>query len=58
MESALVKHNPHWQDRHPDLFERDLLQGLIKKLDLKHIQVLKGLRRSGKTNSYQHGYMK
>ena len=58
MESALVKHNPHWQDRPPDLLERDLLQGLIKKLDLRHIQVLKVLRCSGKTNSYQHGYMK
>lgn len=49
MESALIKHNPHWQGEHPELFVRDLLSELIDKLSLKQIHVLKGLRRSGKT---------
>lgn len=53
MESALIKHNPHWQGKHSDLFARDLLSELVSKLRLRQIHVLKGLRRSGKTTLFK-----
>lgn len=53
MESALIKHNPHWNNAQPSLFERDILPSLIAKLHLKHIHVLKGIRRSGKTTLFK-----
>lgn len=53
MESALIKHNPHWQNNLPELFVRDILPNLIAKLHLKQIHVLKGIRRSGKTTLFK-----
>lgn len=53
MESALIKHNPHWLGKEQQLFERDILSHLLSKLHLKQVHVLKGLRRSGKSTLFR-----
>lgn len=47
----LVRQNPWWQDRMPEMpgFERDMLGELMKHLEYKQTIALVGLRRTGKT---------
>ncbi|MEA1913713.1 MAG: ATP-binding protein [Campylobacterota bacterium] len=53
MENAILKHNPHWKKEYKNLYQRDILEDLLNKLHLKQIQVLKGIRRSGKTTLFK-----
>lgn len=54
MDRILILQNPHWSgQKHPHLFYREALAGLIKKLSLKEIQVLLGIRRSGKSTLFK-----
>ena len=49
MENALILQNKHWSGRkYENIYPRDVLNSLIKKIELKEIQVLLGIRRSGK----------
>jgi hypothetical protein len=43
----LLSQNRHWNKPYEDLYERDVFEDLVKRLDVKHIQVLQGIRRSG-----------
>ena len=53
-DTVLQLQNPHWQGKpYQNLFYRDELKGLIKKLSLKEIQVLLGVRRSGKSTLFK-----
>ncbi|RLA07945.1 MAG: ATP-binding protein [Gammaproteobacteria bacterium] len=53
MEKAILNHNPHWQRRSYNFYNRDRFKTIVDKLHLKHIQVLKGIRRSGKTTLFK-----
>ena len=53
MESAIIRHNQHWEQKYKNLYKRDILETIIDKLHLKQIQVLKGIRRSGKTTLFR-----
>ncbi|MEA3499051.1 MAG: ATP-binding protein [Campylobacterota bacterium] len=53
MENAILKHNPHWKKEYKNLHQRDILQDILDKLHLRQIQVLKGIRRSGKTTLFK-----
>jgi len=53
MEKLLISHNRHWIKKYSDLYPRDLFNKLIKKMDLKHIQILQGIRRSGKSTMFK-----
>lgn len=54
LEMLLALQNPHWSGkRYAEQFRRDLLPVLIRKLDLKEIQVLLGVRRSGKSTLFK-----
>lgn len=54
METAILLQNPHWDDRsYSNLMKRSILEKLINKLSLKEIQVLLGVRRSGKSTLFQ-----
>jgi uncharacterized protein len=53
MEDALLKHNPHWKKNYINLHKRDILKDILSKLHLRQIQVLKGIRRSGKTTLFK-----
>ena len=54
MEETLIRLNRHWEGRpYLSLYRRELLNQLLKKKDLPHIQVLTGIRRSGKSTIFE-----
>jgi predicted AAA+ superfamily ATPase len=53
MENTIIKHNSHWEKSYENIYRRDILDNLTKKIHLKQIQVLKGIRRSGKTTVFK-----
>ena len=53
MEKVILSQNRHWNKPYTDLYDRDIFPNLVKKLDVKHIQVLQGIRRSGKSTLFK-----
>ncbi|MDR2009571.1 MAG: ATP-binding protein [Bacteroidales bacterium] len=54
MERAIIQQNSHWKgENYSQVFDRPLLDKLIEKLELKEIQVLLGIRRSGKSSFFR-----
>ena len=53
MEKVILSQNKHWKKPYTQLYDREILPALIKKLDVKHIQVLQGIRRSGKSTLFK-----
>jgi uncharacterized protein len=54
MEQAIILQNKHWKgDKYSQIFDRPILQNLIDKLVMKEIQVLLGIRRSGKSTIFR-----
>lgn len=53
MEKALFTHNRHWKEPYQGLHSRNIYHNLLDKLHLRQIQVLKGIRRSGKTTLFK-----
>ena len=54
MEATLARLNRHWEGRkYLSLYERILIKNLRMKKDLPHIQVLTGIRRSGKSTIFR-----
>ncbi|PWQ99302.1 ATP-binding protein [Leucothrix pacifica] len=53
MEKALITHNKHWKKPYDGLYQRSVYLKLIDLISLKQIQVLKGIRRSGKTTLFR-----
>lgn len=53
MESAILKHNPHWKKEYKKLYSRDILDSIMARVHLRQIVVLKGIRRSGKTTLFK-----
>jgi len=53
MEKVILSQNRHWNKPYEDLYERDVFEDLVKRLNVKHIQVLQGIRRSGKSSLFK-----
>ena len=53
MENILLLHNKHWERPYANLYSRDIFQKLINNLATRHIQVLQGIRRSGKSTLFK-----
>lgn len=53
MEKVILSQNKHWNKPYAELYERDIFPSLVKKLEVKHIQVLQGIRRSGKSTLFK-----
>jgi predicted AAA+ superfamily ATPase len=53
MENVILQQNSHWKESYQNLIDREILASLIQKLQLKEIQVLLGIRRSGKSSLFQ-----
>lgn len=54
MEKTLIRQNPQWSGRPFDnLCERDIMVNLLKKKDLRHVQILTGVRRCGKSTVFK-----
>ncbi len=53
MEKVILSQNKHWNKPYIDLYERDVFSNLIDRLNIKHIQVIQGIRRSGKSTLFK-----
>lgn len=53
MEQVLIQQNRHWKKPYKNLIDRDILHSFINKLSLKEIQVVLGIRRSGKSTLFK-----
>jgi len=54
MDSILAIQNRHWKsERYGDLIERKSLREILHRSALKEIQVLTGMRRSGKSSIFR-----
>jgi len=53
MNNVIISQNRHWEKRYTKLYPRDIFVTLIKNLKTKHIQVLQGIRRSGKSTLFK-----
>lgn len=53
MNNVIISQNRHWDNSYKNLCDRDIFQKLIKNLNSKHIQVLHGIRRSGKSSLFK-----
>jgi predicted AAA+ superfamily ATPase len=53
MENAILKHNQHWKTKYKNLYSREILSHLLDRVELRQIQVLTGIRRSGKTTIFK-----
>jgi predicted AAA+ superfamily ATPase len=53
MEKVILSQNRHWNKPYEDLYERDVFEDMVKQLNVKHIQVLQGIRRSGKSTLFK-----
>jgi predicted AAA+ superfamily ATPase len=53
MEEVVLSQNKHWNKPYAGLYDRDIFSSLVKHLDVKHIQVLQGIRRSGKSTLFK-----
>ncbi|MDD3324012.1 MAG: ATP-binding protein [Sulfurospirillaceae bacterium] len=53
MNNVIISQNKHWEHSYKKLYERDVFQKLLTNLKTKHIQVLQGIRRSGKSSLFK-----
>ena len=53
MEKIIVSHNRHWETPYQGLYQRQMFQKLVRQLSARHIQVLQGIRRSGKSTVFK-----
>ena len=53
MESVLLAQNGHWEKRYEGLFRREVFEKLKRYLAVPHIQVVQGIRRSGKSTLFK-----
>jgi len=53
MNNILISQNKHWENTYKNLYERDVFQKLLTNLQTKHIQILQGISRSGKSSLFK-----
>lgn len=54
MERAILEQNPHWKGQiYKHLHERNIFKSIKNNLQVRHIQVLTGIRRSGKSSVFR-----
>lgn len=53
MNNVIISQNRHWDKKYPSLYKRGVFSKLVQNLETKHIQVLQGIRRSGKSSLFK-----
>lgn len=53
MNKVLISQNKHWESNYENIYSRDVFGKLVNNLQTKHIQVLQGIRRSGKSTLFK-----
>ncbi len=49
MQEAIYRHNRHWDKPYGNLYKRGIVYKLLKRVRLRQIEVMQGIRRGGKT---------
>lgn len=53
MNNVLISHNKHWENSYEGLYSRAVFSELLANLKVRHIQVLQGIRRCGKSSLFK-----
>ncbi len=53
MQNVIITQNTHWNKKYQNLYKRDIFERLERNLQTKHIQVIQGIRRSGKSTLFK-----
>lgn len=53
MRNVLINQNKHWEQPYQNLYSRKVFDCLLENLTVRHIQVLQGIRRSGKSSLFK-----
>ncbi len=53
MEKVLLMQNKHWKQKYKNLNRRAILDKLIKDFNLRQIEIIQGIRRSGKSSIFK-----
>jgi len=53
MEKLILSQNKHWKERYKNLYQREILSTLTKRLELRQIEAIQGIRRSGKSTLFK-----
>lgn len=53
MKNVILSQNKHWDKPYENLHKREIFSSLLLNLSTKHIQVLQGIRRSGKSTLFK-----
>lgn len=53
MEKVIISQNRHWDEPYTHLYKREVFEKLKRNLQTKHIQVIQGIRRSGKSTLFK-----
>jgi len=53
MEKLILSQNKHWKEKYKNLYQREILSTLTKRLELRQIEAIQGIRRSGKSTLFK-----
>ena len=53
LEKIIVMQNKHWNKKYSGLHNRTILKKILEKIDLKQIEIIQGIRRSGKSTIFK-----
>jgi predicted AAA+ superfamily ATPase len=53
MEKVILSQNKHWDKPYEELYDREIFEKLKRNLQTKQIQVIQGIRRSGKSTLFK-----
>ena len=53
MEKLILSQNIHWKKPYENLYSRSVLDKIINRLELKQIEAIQGIRRSGKSTMFK-----
>jgi len=53
LRNTIILHNKHWKNKYTNLYNREVLEKLLKFLSVRQIIALSGIRRSGKTTVFK-----
>ncbi len=53
MEKLLISQNKHWKSKYKKLYHRDIVDEIANRIELNQIEVIQGIRRSGKSTIFK-----
>jgi len=53
MEKLLISQNKHWKSEYKNLYHREIVDEIANRIELGQIEVIQGIRRSGKSTIFK-----